>query len=87
MKVFVTGVTEYVGSAVAAAFRRGGHQVWGLIRDPRQASLLERNEVNPVIGDLRDPDSYRKVAQECRAVIHCAADYRGDWAASGSADR
>ncbi len=82
MKVFVTGVTGYIGAAVAGAFRRGGHQVWGLIRNTRQAPFLDRHEIHPVVGDLRDPDSYRKVAQECDTLIHCAADYRGDWAES-----
>ncbi len=82
MRVFVTGPTGYIGAAVASAFRRAGHQVLGLIRDTRQAAVLNHWEIEPVLGNLSDPSSYRAVAQECDALIHCAADYRHDWAAS-----
>jgi nucleoside-diphosphate-sugar epimerase len=82
MNVFITGATGYIGSSVAEAFRRAGHQVWGLVLNAEQAPRLEQQEILPVIGDLRRPDSYRGIAAKCEALIHCAADYQHDWAGS-----
>ncbi|NOT25633.1 MAG: NmrA family NAD(P)-binding protein [Acidobacteria bacterium] len=44
MRIFLTGATGYVGSAVLQALARGGHEVCALIRNPREAtqsSLLD----------------------------------------------
>ncbi len=82
MQVFITGATGYIGSSVSEAFRRAGYTVWGLIVKKEEAPLLERNEIHAVTGDLQQPDSYRHVAEQCDALIHCAADYRHDWPAS-----
>ncbi len=82
MKVFITGANGYIGSAVSQAYRRAGHLVWGLILSEAEAPSLTRNEIFPLVGDLSKPESYRSVAEQCDVLIHCAADYRHDWAAS-----
>jgi len=82
MKVLITGATGYIGSGVAQAFRRAGHTVWGLVLEEKDVRTLAKQEIFAVVGDLNEPDSYRRVAQECDALIHCAADYRHDWAGS-----
>jgi nucleoside-diphosphate-sugar epimerase len=75
MQVFVTGATGYIGFAVAAALRRADYRVFGLARTQAKASRLERHEIQPVIGDLADPNSYAAVATECSVLIHTAFDY------------
>jgi nucleoside-diphosphate-sugar epimerase len=75
MQVFVTGATGYIGFAVAAALRRAGYRVFGLARSQAKASRLERHEIQPVIGDLVDPNSYAAPAAECSVLIHTAFDY------------
>ena len=74
MNVFITGATGYIGFNVAQAFRRTGHQVWGLTRSAAKATMLEQQEIWPVIGSLQQPDSYKAVAEQCTVLIHCAAD-------------
>ncbi len=81
MNVFITGATGYIGFSVAQAFRRAGHQVWGLTRSAAKATVLAQQEIRPVIGSLQQPDSYEAAAEQCTVLIHCAADYQNDWAA------
>lgn len=81
MKIFVTGATGYIGSAVAQAFRRAGHEVWGLTRGPEKAAALAREEIHPVIGSLQEPDGWRAVAAEAAVLVHAAADHQTDTAA------
>lgn len=40
MNVFLTGATGYIGFSVAQAFRRAGHQVWGLTRSAAKAQRV-----------------------------------------------
>jgi len=75
MKVFVTGATGFIGAAVAAAFARKGHQVFGLVRTPARAAGLAAAEVTPVPGNLHDPDGWRAAADGCDVLVHCAAEY------------
>ena len=73
----VTGVTGFVGSAVARALAARGHRLRLLVRpasDRRNLSGLEGAE--PVVGDLTDPASLARAAAGCRQVFHVAADYR-----------
>jgi nucleoside-diphosphate-sugar epimerase len=78
MKVFITGATGYVGFNVASAFRRAGHEVWGLARSEEKAAMLTRNEIHPVIGTMQKPESFGKTAEECSVLVHAAADMSGD---------
>ncbi len=82
MIVFITGADGFVGSSVAEAFRRAGHEVWGMVYHSGDAALLARSEIRTVVGDLWKPDTYRDTARDADALIHCAADYRHDWAGS-----
>ena len=78
MNVFVTGATGYIGGAVAAAFRRAGHRVFGLVRSSEKARSLAREEIVPVLGDLAAPESFLAVARGCDILVHCARDRSGD---------
>ena len=80
MRCFVTGATGYIGSAVSRALRRAGHRVKGLTRSEEKAGSLEAAEIEPVVGDMRDPSSFRSRAEECSVFVHAAADYEHDTA-------
>ncbi|MFI5180254.1 MAG: NAD-dependent epimerase/dehydratase family protein [Thermoanaerobaculia bacterium] len=75
MKIFVTGATGYIGSAVATGFARAGHEVSGLVRSAEKARRLSAAEVRPVVGSLDDPPSFRAAAEESEVLIHCAVEY------------
>ncbi len=77
MKIFITGATGYVGFNVASAFRRAGHEVWGLARSEEKARKLIKNEIHPVIGNMQKPDSYTTIATECSVLVHAASDLSG----------
>ena len=75
MKVFVTGATGFIGSAVATAFARSGHETYGLVRTPGKERLLEAAEVVPVYGTMEEPDAWRPAAERCSVLVHCAVEY------------
>ena len=78
MKVFITGASGYIGSNVAQAFRRAGHEVWGLVRDEKKAWMLRENEIHPVIGRMEEPGSYSGPAGGCQVLVHAALQVHGD---------
>jgi nucleoside-diphosphate-sugar epimerase len=78
VKVFVTGAAGSLGSSAAAAFRRAGHEVWGLVRSAGKARALAREEVHPVLGDLEKPETFVSVAEACSVLVHTAAVYGPD---------
>ena len=74
MKIFLTGATGYIGSAVVDAALRANHQVTALVRTPQAADALNSRGVTPVLGDLKTVKSYRAAADAHDAYIHTAAD-------------
>jgi len=82
MRVFLTGATGYVGSAVLDALIRGGHSVTALVRNNEKAAGIAAKGAHPVIGDLADPESFRAAADAQDGYIHAAYDSRGGHAAS-----
>ena len=53
MKIFVTGGTGYIGSAVVRALQSSGHTTVCLARSARSAEQLERMGSQPILGDMR----------------------------------
>jgi nucleoside-diphosphate-sugar epimerase len=78
MKIFITGATGFIGFPVAQAFRRAGHEVFGLARTDAKAAELSRNEIHPVIGTLQAPASYLVAAEACSVLVHAASDAKAD---------
>ncbi len=74
MRVFLTGATGYVGSAVLDALIRGGHEITALVRNPENAEELARRGVQPVLGTLAKPSSFAEAAEACDGTIHTAFD-------------
>ena len=77
MRIFVTGASGYIGSSVALACRRAGHDVFGLVRSKEKARELARNEIRPVVGTLQNPETYLSFARHCAVLIHTAFDPQG----------
>lgn len=76
-RVFVTGASGYVGSAVAARLVRAGHEVYGLTRRRDHARALAAVGVHPVLGDLAGAADWLGALQNCDAAVHAASDDTG----------
>ncbi|MBR8840512.1 MAG: SDR family oxidoreductase [Stigonema ocellatum SAG 48.90 = DSM 106950] len=73
MKVFLTGATGYIGSAIATALQTTNHKVLGLARSATAEERLRLQHIQPIQGDLHDAQSLITGAQQADAVIHVAA--------------
>lgn len=82
MKVFLTGATGYIGSAVLDALLKSEHAVTALVRDREKAARVRARGVEPVLGTLDAPDGWRDAASEQDAIVHTAIDYAGKSAES-----
>src|SRR3970040_1275433 len=74
MRIFLTGATGYVGSAVLDALLRGGHTVTALVRDPEKAERMSLRGVQPIVGDLSMPKYYVGAVEACDSIIHAALE-------------
>jgi nucleoside-diphosphate-sugar epimerase len=74
MRIFLTGGTGYIGSAVLEALQRGGHEVTTLVRDPEKAERVSRRGGQGVIGDLMRPPSYAAAAEAADVIVHTGID-------------
>jgi nucleoside-diphosphate-sugar epimerase len=72
MRVFVTGSTGFIGSAIVDELRAGGHEVLGFARSEASAGKLAALGVEVLRGDLTDTDSLVAGVKACDGTIHTA---------------
>lgn len=72
MRIFVTGASGFVGSAVVQDLLGAGHEVLGMVRTEDAAARLVATGAKVQIGTLEDHDGLKKGAASADAVIHTA---------------
>ncbi|MFX1738509.1 SDR family oxidoreductase [Paraburkholderia sp. A1RI_3L] len=75
MRIFLTGATGFIGSALVPELIQAGHQVTGMTRSEAGAQALREAGAEPHHGTLEDVESLKRGAAKADAVIHLAFDH------------
>ena len=90
MRVFITGASGHIGSAVVPELLEAGHQVTGLARSDASAAALAAAHADVLPGTIDDLDLLRAAAADADGVIHLAFKHEamrsGDMQGAAAAD-
>ena len=90
MRVFVTGASGHIASAVIPGLLQAGHEVTGLARSETSAAAVQALGAQVRLGDTGDLDGLREAAAGADAVIHLAFNHdvmaSGDMAGAAAMD-
>lgn len=75
MRIFLTGATGFIGSAIVPLLIEAGHEVVGMTRSDAGANALIAAGAKVHRGTLEEPETLRAGASEADAVIHTAFDH------------
>jgi len=75
MRVFVTGASGFVGSAIVRELLQAGHSVLGLVRSDAGAESVANAGAEVYRGDINDQEAIQKATEGCDAVIHTAFNH------------
>ena len=72
MRCFITGVSGFIGSAVAGQLLAKGHTISGLTSDKTKWEILVNTGIKPILGDIRQPQQWVDHLRDVEAVLHLA---------------
>lgn len=75
MRIFLTGSTGFIGSALTHELISAGHEVAGLTRSEAGGKWLTGVGAKAIKGDIEDHNILRNAAAECDGIIHVAFDH------------
>src|ERR1700761_3417054 len=72
MRIFITGASGFIGSAVVQDLLAAGHEVIAIARSDASEKVLQSMGVEVLRGSIEDLDVLRRGAEASDGVIHCA---------------
>ncbi|WP_240420731.1 NAD-dependent epimerase/dehydratase family protein [Paenibacillus periandrae] len=78
MKLFITGITGYIGAVLAEHLVAQGVEVYGLVRTDEQAAGIQSKNVHPIVGDMSNISALLEGVTRTDGVIHTAIAHTAD---------